>query len=112
MRTALGQKQWWTPSWIGIRFAPLTTDMARLNRPSAKGQSRRFGPLLGRSDLPLKGNMRRQTDSIASANVELLIPVLITLGQFGRCFGGIETKMDDQVPLACFRRRWWRSWGM
>src|SRR5262245_7876025 len=40
----------------------------------AMGQSRRFGPLLGRSDLPFKGDMRRQTDSIASANVELLIP--------------------------------------
>jgi hypothetical protein len=46
----------------------------------AMGQSRRFGPLLGRSDLPFKGDMRRQTDSIASANVELLIPAAHHLG--------------------------------
>ena len=38
--------------------------------------------------------------------------LLITLGQFGHCFGGIEAKVDDQVPLDFFRRRWWKSWGM
>ena len=41
----------------------------------------------------------------------LRTPRLITLGQFGRCFGGIEAKVDDQVPLACFRRRWWSKLG-
>ena len=45
--------------------------------------------------------MRRQTDSIASTNLELLIRLLITLGQFGRCFEGIEAEVNDQVPLAC-----------
>ncbi len=47
---------------------------------SVVGQSRRFGPILGRSDLPFKGDMRRQTDSIASANVELLVPAAHHLG--------------------------------
>ena len=28
--------------------------------------------------------------------------MLITLGQFGRCFGGIEAKVDDQVPWLAF----------
>ncbi len=35
-----------------------------------------------------------------------------SIDPFGRCFGGIEAEVDDQVPLACFRRRWWSSWGM
>ena len=42
------------------------------------GQSRR--PLLGRSDLPFKDDMRRQTDSIASANVEFMISAAHHLG--------------------------------
>ena len=69
------------------------------------GQSRRFGPLLGRSDLPFKGDMRRQTDSIASANVELLIPAAHHLGSVRPLLRGIEAKVDDQVPLACFRQK-------
>ena len=54
------------------------------------GQSRR--PLLGRSDLPFKGDMRRQTDSIASANVELMIPALKVVEKLGYVMGIVRER--------------------
>ena len=102
MVTASGQRLPSAISMTLVRSSP-EADIAALWAEVAHGPITSFWTALGRSDLPFKGDMRQQADSVASANVELLPRLPITLGQFGRSFGGIVAKVDDQVPLACFR---------